>query len=84
VAHIVLLVNRPFLVILTVAAGFATAVVYGGLLFVLSLDVANLMPLTPLPFVLAYVLVLLTVAVSLASQSRALARTDPAEVLRST
>ncbi len=83
VAHIVLLVNRPFLIILTIAAGVATAVVYGGLLFVLSLDVVNLMPITPLPFVLAYGLVLLTVASSLASQSRALALTDPAEVLRS-
>ena len=83
VAHIVLLINRPFLVILTVAAGFATAVVYGGLLVVMSFDVANLMPITPLPFMLAYGLVLLTVAASLASQSRALVLTDPAEVLRS-
>jgi len=83
VAHLVFLVNRPFLVILTIAAGLATAVVYGGLLFVISLDVANLMPLTPLPFVLAYALVLLTVAVSLASQSRDLVLTNPADVLRS-
>ncbi|MEP0549042.1 MAG: ABC transporter permease [Rhodothermales bacterium] len=83
VAHIVLLVNRPFLVILTVAASLATVVVYGALLFALSFDVANLMPITPLPFVLAYALVLLTVAVSLAAQSRDLALTNPADVLRS-
>ncbi len=68
---------------MTVAAGLASVVAYGGLLFVVSLDVANLMPLTPLPFVLAYGLVLLTVAVSLAAQSRELALTNPADVLRS-
>ncbi len=82
VPHLVFLVNRAFLMILAIAAGIATVASYGGLRFLIGLDVANVMPLTPLPFVLAYVLVLATVAVSVASQSRTLALADPAEVLR--
>ncbi len=82
VPHIVFLVNRTILVMLTVAAGIATAVTYSGLRVLIGLDVANVMPLTPIPFVLAYALVLLTVAVSVASQSRTLALANPADVLR--
>ena len=82
VPHIVLLVNRPFLVLLTIASALASAVLYGGLRFAMSFDVANLMPLTPLPFVLGYLLLLVTFAVSVAGQSRALALADPARTLR--
>jgi hypothetical protein len=82
VPHIVLLVNRPFLVLLTVASALATAVLYGGLRFAMSFDVANLMPLTPLPFVFGYALLLATFGASVAAQSRSLARADPAQTLR--
>jgi putative ABC transport system permease protein len=82
VPHLVLLVNRVFVGILAAAALVATAVSYGGLRVLVGLDAANVMPLTPLPFVVAYLLVLLPVAVSVASQSRALATANPAETLR--
>jgi hypothetical protein len=82
VPHLLYRVNRAILAVLAVAAAVATAASYGGLRVLLGLDAANFMPLTPLPFVAAYLLVLLTVAVSVAAQSRALATTDPAEALR--
>lgn len=82
VAHVVFLVNRVFLVILSIAALVATALGYVGLRILTGLDAANVMPLTPVPFVAAYLLVLLTVAVSVASQSRTLALTNPADTLR--
>ncbi|HLA62960.1 MAG TPA: ABC transporter permease, partial [Rhodothermales bacterium] len=83
VPHLVFLVNRAFVAILTVAALVATAVSYGAFAALASFDAANLMPLTPLPFVTAYVLVFLMVAVSVASQSRTLALAPPADALRS-
>ncbi len=82
VPQLVLLVNRPFLVILGVAAVLASGVVGAGLAALAGWDEVNLMPLTPLPFAIAYVLVLVPVTVSVAAQSRALARADPAAVLR--
>jgi putative ABC transport system permease protein len=82
VPHIVFLVNRVFLGILAVAALVATAVSYAGLRVLLGLDAVNFMPVTPAPFVVAYLLVLLTVAGAVASQSRALALANPADALR--
>ena len=40
------------------------------------------MPLTPAPFLIAYLVVLFTVTLSVASQSRTLANANPADILR--
>ena len=82
IPHLILLVNRIFVVILAAAAVFASAIGYAGILTLISADIANFMPLTPAPFLIAYLVVLLTVALSVASQSRTLANANPADILR--
>ena len=82
VAGLVVLVNRPFLTTLAIAGGLGTVAGVVALRLVIGLDALNLMPITPLPFVVAFALVLIPVALSVASQSRALVRSNLADVLR--
>ena len=86
VAHLAFLVNRGFLGQLTLAAAFATALCVIGLNLLMSIVRAHVplahMPLTPLPFVLAYVLVFATAALAVGTQVYKLVSANPADVLR--
>lgn len=82
VAGLVVRVNRPVLVILAVAGTVTTAASAVGLHVLAGLGVLNLAPLTPVPFVAAYLLISFAVAVSVAAQSRTLVLANPADVLR--
>ncbi|MEM1127402.1 MAG: ABC transporter permease [Bacteroidota bacterium] len=86
VPQLAFLVNRGFLGLLTLAALLASAVcvlLLGVLLgFVRSNVPIDHMPLTPLPFLLAYMLVLAAAALAIGGQVTKLVRTNPAEVLR--
>jgi type III secretory pathway component EscS len=68
---------------LAMAAAMATAVRVGAVQTLLSFDAVTIISLSPLPFLLSYLVVALTVAVSATTQSRALATANPAENLRS-
>lgn len=89
VAHITVLVNRSFIIMLTVAGVLATLVCYGGLtmLFHVASQVTNMgiihLPLHPGLFLLTYALVFATAALSVATQAYRLVEVNPAEVLRS-
>ncbi len=82
VFHLVFVANRVFLVILAIAATVATGVAMAALVAVNRLDVVNLMPLTPVPFVVAYAAVGLAVGAAVAVQSRQIARANPTDALR--
>ncbi len=87
VPHLAFLVNRGFLGLLALAAAIATALCVIGLNILMSIVRAEIplahMPLTPLPFVLAYVLVFATAALAIGSQVYKLVGANPADVLRS-
>lgn len=82
VPGLLFVVNRALVVMLALAAAVATGVTYGGLRLLLGLAEVNFMPLTPFPFLVGYALVLAAVAVSVAAQTRTLARVSPADILR--
>ena len=79
--HVVLLVNRGFLVMLVVATLIATPVCYMGLSTLLSLAPIEI-PLGVAPFVWSNVLVFAMAALSLSLQTSALIKVNPADVLR--
>ncbi|MEZ4701995.1 MAG: ABC transporter permease [Rhodothermales bacterium] len=84
--RLTILINRRFLVQLAVAAGIATALCILGINLLLgvvreSVPIAH-MPLTPLPFLVAYALVLGTTALAIGSQWHKIAGANPADVLR--
>ncbi len=82
VPHLVFITNRVFLVILAIASAVATALVGAGLVALAQLEEMNLMPITPVPFVLAFGGVLLAVAVAVAAQSWRIAQANPTDALR--
>jgi putative ABC transport system permease protein len=88
VTHITVLVNRPFLIMLTVAGLLATILCYGTLTMIFRLVRENMdmgiihLPLHPGLFLLAYALVLGTAVLSVATQAYRLVKVNPSEVLR--
>lgn len=80
--HIVYAVNRSYLLMLSLAAILSTTAGLVGVGLLSGIEELNMMPLSPLPFGLAYTAVAATVALALAAQSRSLTRTNPAQVLR--
>lgn len=79
--HIVLLVNRSFLVMLGLATLIATPLCYLGLRAVVYLAPVDI-TLGAAPFVLSNALVLLLAVLALTMQTRRLVKVKPAEVLR--
>lgn len=80
-AHLILKVNRSFVLLLTLAGGVATLIVYTAI----EMGEAKLgidLPFGPAPFLIAFVFVLGTAALAVASQTYRLVRTNPADVLR--
>jgi putative ABC transport system permease protein len=86
VPRLALLLNRAFIVQITIAGAIATVVCLSGLTILLSVVTqtipVNHMPFTPTPFVLSYLLVITTALLALMSQVRTMARTNPADILR--
>ncbi len=82
VPHLVFVANRVFLVILAIASAVATVVAGAGLVALGGVEEINLMPITPVPFVVSYAAVLLAVSLAVAAQSRRIARANPTDALR--
>lgn len=85
VPHLALIVNRAFLVMLTIAGLIATGVTVAGyslLMAQVETEVIHL-PVGPGLFLAAFALVLTTAGVAVSSQARMLIRAEPASVLRS-
>ena len=87
VPHLAFVVNRGFLGLLTLAALIATTLCVIGLSLLMSIVSGYVplahMPMTPLPFILAYTLVFATAALAVGSQVYKLVNANPADVLRS-
>jgi len=79
----VMLVNAPYGVLLIIAAVIATPLSYAGLNFMLDEYYTYHMLVGPLPFALAYALVITTLIVVLSRKVYEITVTNPAEVLRS-
>ena len=79
--RLVLNVNRSYIVLLMVAAGIASVLLYGGILMFKSAFEINL-PVGPMPFLMAYAFVFGTAALSVMTQTRKLVSVNPAQVLR--
>jgi ABC-type antimicrobial peptide transport system permease subunit len=86
VSQLAILANRSFLIMLVLSATVATAICVIGLNVVLSVvrDIVPIahMPITPLPFSIAYGLVFSAAAIAVGVHLLKLRRTNPAEVLR--
>ncbi|MCB0717999.1 MAG: ABC transporter permease [Bacteroidetes bacterium] len=85
--HLAFLVNRRFVALLTLAAVIATAICVVGINLLISavrtiVPVAH-MPLTPLPFVIAYLVVATATMLAVGAHVHKIARANPADVLRS-
>ncbi|MDZ4701937.1 MAG: ABC transporter permease [Rhodothermales bacterium] len=84
--RITVLVNRRLITQLALAGAIATALCVIGLTLLLdnirdTVPIAH-MPLTPLPFLLSYGIVMASTALAVGSQTYKIAATNPAEVLR--
>lgn len=81
--HVILLINRHFLILLLVAGGVASTFMY----FVITLVLRQFpdfefMPVGPGPFAFAFIVVFLTAALAIGAQVAKIVRANPAEVLR--
>lgn len=76
------LVNRSFLVMIVVAFAIAAPLAYTGLGHLLDAFYAFRMPIGPDPFVAAFALIALAALATIATQFRAIAHANPADVLR--
>ncbi|MFT5142498.1 MAG: putative ABC transport system permease protein [Rhodothermales bacterium] len=85
VSHLMLIVNRRFLLMLFIAAAIATAITIAGFAALTSIPTWEIrhLPLGPGLFAVAYAVVLSTAAIAAGSQARSLVKADPAVVLRS-
>jgi len=79
--RLVLNINRSYIVLLVVAAGIATTLLYGAVLMARTAFEINL-PVGPTPFLVAYAFVFGTAALAVATQTRKLVAVNPATVLR--
>ena len=83
-ASLTVVLNRRFMMLLGLAGILATPLCYFGINGVLGLLVnSNNMALGGTPFIVAYLVVLTTASMTVAIQSRKIARLNPAEVLKS-
>lgn len=80
--NIALLVNQSFIKMLLIAAVIATVIGYGSLMLLVQAFEVRALPVGPVPFVLANLLVLLTATLAVASQVYRLVQVNPASVLR--
>ena len=83
VAQIIKLVNRRFLILLIVAAVIALPISYAILSMLMGEFSVYHLTLGPLPFVLAVLLISLTIMLTLSSQIYSLVTADPVKALRS-
>ncbi len=81
--HLTIILNRRFIMLLGLAAILVTPLCYYGINALSGLIESNNMPLGAAPFGIAYAVVLITVTVTVAAQSRRIIRLNPAEVLKS-
>jgi len=81
-AGIAQLVNKKLLIILTIGAALSAPLAYMGLDALLDDIFAYRMPLTPVPFILTYLLILGTTLLTISSQVRSINRARPADIMR--
>lgn len=83
VAHLIVLVNRGFLVLLLIACGIASAVGATAMHFGLQMiEEIDLMPLNPWPFILSTIILLATATLAIVMHAQKVVRANPADVLR--
>ena len=82
-AHISFELNKRFILLLVLAGILTTPLCYFGINGLLGMINSNNLALKAMPFLIAYVVVLLTAAMTVTLQSRNMVQINPAEVLKS-
>jgi putative ABC transport system permease protein len=82
-ASLTVVLNRRFMMLLGLSAILSSPLCYFGINAVLGLIKSNNVALGGSPFIIAYMIVLTTASLTVAIQSRKIARLNPAEVLKS-